>query len=344
MISENTHFYMDYLDMLDNLCYPVSAVQSMAVDDELFKCLHFKNDNAKGIKFTDYLSKNKILIDDVLFEKYTNIFISQNYICSDSTYTINTSDRFRLLQIEDTRINTYVTIVKNNGFIPTISDLLQYPTLLARFGPIDIPKEFEDSVRYFLYRNISTISRYNHIVSALNDHDLCVIYEIYSCVQAPTQTILKALYTKYHNSKPNKIHLMLSMRKVDCKIAPARSIINFFVSRGVECEEYLLHYSTRLLTNIATSKLNRVIDEGYNCGLFIGSDKNKMDKKGTKMSANTKKIKSKVLQKKAQRKIAYSSDSDSNSDNSYPKPQRKTDYSKPQRKTDYSSDSGSDIK
>ena len=76
--------HISYRDAIRNMCLPVSNYPT-DVPDELVKCLQFDGDNKTGSKFEDYLANNTILINDALFERYTNIFMANNYIRSSNT-------------------------------------------------------------------------------------------------------------------------------------------------------------------------------------------------------------------------------------------------------------------
>ena len=261
LLMSNTN---DYRDVIRNMCLPVSNYPT-DVPNELVKCLQFAGDNKKGSKFEDYLSHNKILINDTLFEQYTNIFVSNNYIKSH-----NRKNMLHYYEIDDypilcakNIIKKYVNILRNNGYMPNILCLLKYPIILININDIYIPKEHEETVKYFLYNNIIEITQYTYLVQKLNNGDLNVIYEL----SKPIYKIkdLEKIYKDNPGTKPNKMHLIIAIKNSKCNLSVARMFVNFYVKHHVKCRELLIYVCSHHMKRASRGKL---IDACRILGLF----------------------------------------------------------------------------
>ena len=259
----------DDINLINILCRPACMVQSMNVDDELSKCLRFVNDNSNGVEFEDYLSRNKIVINNELFNKYTDIFVLQNY----ASITVYGADTPTHITIDFGKKNgNYLGIVKNNGYIVDAYNFLRYPRLFEECEDICmyIPEENRESVKQFLYDHMAEIDRYSCIVKILDDHDLCILENLLCSAEHMTKTRLVALYNKYSNAPPNKMHMIIGIHDMNCSVQNAKMIIDFYISRGVKCEEYLLSVCIGQ-SDKSFNSMSKIISYGRARGLFYDS-------------------------------------------------------------------------
>jgi hypothetical protein len=250
-------------------------------DKELSECLRFINDNRKGVKFEEYLSKHKIIVDNELFNKYTDIFVVQNFVSciNNSPHQLKWwSNDYHYTRVPHIYgyvpnyeiIGYYIDILKNNGFMPDAYNFLKYPDILNICEDIYIPEDSKEYIKQFLYRDVKNINKYKNIVRTLNNHDLCVLATLCDSDSLSKHT-LKYMYSMYSNAIPNKMHLIAGICSKNTGIAEIRRLIDFYVSQGVKCEEYLLSFSMNN-AKFHFSKLKSAISYGYDHGLFYDQE------------------------------------------------------------------------
>jgi len=262
-----------YRDVIRNMCFPVSNYPK-DVPDELLKCLQFDGDNETGSKFEDYLGHNKILVDDTLFEQYTNIFMSNNYIRSSNTKRkLNDYTFYDCRVVCGEIIMNYIAILRNNGYMPNIVCLLKYPRLVISIDDIYIQKEHKETVKCFLYNNIIEITQYKYLVQKLNNDDLNVIYELSHNIYKIKD--LEKIYRDNPGTKPNKIHLIIGIRNCTGKLSVAKMFVNFYAKHGVKCRQLSVYACSSHMTYKSRLKL---IHECRVLGLF--DDPVKIEKNG----------------------------------------------------------------